>query len=232
MAFHTYLSRNLRASVFAFVALLAINSSVQSATVVNPGFEGGLYLYAADGTMDLAAGSNIITGWTVHTNNIAVVNAINTIGVVPHFNEVSLDLQGTSDVAPFGGVSQDIATVPGNSYTLHFFIGVQNDDPTKAGPASIFAAAGPASATFTNIAVGPGNQWQEFELDFVANAATSKIFFRGDSTAGGSYIGLDTVSVVDGPPGPIIPLPNAAWSGLLLLSIVIGVSKYRRRLTL
>jgi hypothetical protein len=142
---------------------------------------------------------------------------------------VSLDLQGYTDSAPYGGVSQDVATTPGTQYSLSFWIGVQNSISYAVGPASVTASAGSTSQTFTNTLSAAGIQWEQFNLDFTAPTSSTTISLSGASTAGGAYIGLDNVTLTaTGTSTPSVPLPAAFWTGLTLLVVITGAHRAHR----
>ncbi len=74
----------------------------------------------------LAPPSSAITGWTVITDHVPRLQTGNAYSIVPQDGNISLDLQGYTDSAPFGGVQQVLTTSAGQLYDLSFWIGVQN----------------------------------------------------------------------------------------------------------
>jgi hypothetical protein len=90
------------------------------------------------------------------------------------------------------------------------------------GPASLLATAGGTSQTFTNTLTGTGQQWQQFTLHFTATGAITPISFQGISTAGGAYLGLDNVSIVDA-------IPEPASLSLLMLTLPALLRRSTRR---
>ena len=70
------------------------------------------------------------------------------------------------------------------------------DHANFKGPIEVLATAGSKSNVFTFAPTGPGNQWGEFSLDFVADTDSSELSFVGISGLGGAYLGLDNVSVI------------------------------------
>jgi autotransporter-associated beta strand protein len=176
--------------------------------LANGSFDAGTYSFGGDGAQDLPPGSTTTTGWTVITNHVAPIQASNIYSIVPEDGNVSLDLQGYTDSSPYGEVQQTIATLPGAQYQLKFWIGVQNDLSYAVGPASITAIAGSTSQSFTNSLTGPGNQWQQFTMNFAASNLATTISLSGLTTQGGDYIGLDNADV------ELVALqPATFWTG-------------------
>jgi hypothetical protein len=175
--------------------------------LVNGSFDAGTYTFGGDGATSVLPGDRSITGWTVVSNVVAPISISNVYGVTPEDGTVCLDLQGYSDGSPYGGVLQTIATVPGETYDLDFWAGSQNSISYAVGPVSVQATAGGTTASFTNALTGPGNQWQEFSMDFVASGTSTDITLMGLSTAGGGYIGLDNAVVT------VVPEPTSAVLG-------------------
>jgi hypothetical protein len=216
--------------VVLVAAVLALNFASRASAanlLTNGSFESGTYTFGGDGAVALAVGSPAITGWTVVTNTIAPIEATNSYAIVPEDGNVMLDLQGYSDSSPYGGVSQDVATSPGTEYDLSFWVGVQNSISYAVGPASVTASAGATSQTFTNNLSGAGNQWEQFNLDFTASAATTTITLSGTSTGGGAYIGLDNavLQAATGPGPSTVPLPPAFWTALPVLAALAIAGK-------
>jgi len=126
-----------------------------------------------------------------------------------------LDLSGYHDNTPYGGVlqSQTIATTIGTPYRLTFDIGT--DPLYDTAPVSVQVTAGSASAIFTSTPLNP-NQWQSFNLDFIATSANTSISLVGQAGTNEKYIGLDNVNLM------IIPEPSTltlfAGAGLLVFA--------------
>jgi hypothetical protein len=172
--------------------------------LTNPSFELGDFVDRGDGFQILPIGSTAMTGWTVINDSLAwgkfPNSAVNVHPAVPRDGTFFLDLQGDGlQNAPFGGVSQSIATVEGKKYVLRFSLGTQQDEgsPFTHGPISVSASAGATSSTFSYDPSGAGSQWQEFKLVFTAQGPSTAISIIGQSTAGGAYIGLDYTSVIE-----------------------------------
>jgi hypothetical protein len=131
-----------------------------------------------------------------------------------------LDLTGYHDSSPYGGVSQTVNLVGGNSYRLSLDLGTSQTISVSAGPISVLVTAGNVSQSFTydpptgNLV----NIWQTFGLDFTANSNSTTVSIIG--TMGNKYIGLDNVSMVP------TPIPGAAW---LLGTGLVGLVGLKRR---
>lgn len=110
-----------------------------------------------------------------------------------------LDLTGNTDSGSATGVQRTIATIPGSTYLLSFFIGNVVDTGGICGTSSTVNVVidGVPLASFTSKA-GKGSSsqvWKKFSTEFVAeNAQTAIAFINGDP-AGDFDNGLDGVSV-------------------------------------
>jgi Protein of unknown function (DUF642)/PEP-CTERM motif len=143
--------------------------------------------------------STSITGWTVigaSGSELAWIGPTNPYsGAASYASNGSyfLDLTGYNDGAPYGGVSQTIATTPGSSYRLSFDLG--DDQAYNGGYTSdaITASAGSTSQTFYS-STDPGtDDWATQTLDFTAAGSETTISLVG--AQGWAYIGLDNVIV-------------------------------------
>jgi hypothetical protein len=192
--------------------------------LINGSFETGTYTFGADQGTSLPPGSTQITGWTVITNTVAPLGAGNPYQITAQDGNVSLDMQGYGNAAPYGAVQQTIPTLAGLDYLLTFYVGVQNNVGSGMGPASVTATAGGTSQLFTNTnnTPGSGQQWQLMQLPFTATGPTTTIVLAGTSTFGGQYIGLDNASVE-----LVTPIPEPA--GLAILGAGAAALLVRRR---
>jgi hypothetical protein len=204
-------------------ASLGVAASTQANLLTNGSFELGGFVNQGNDTMSLAAGSTVITGWTVVTDTTAWIGATNPFGLTANNGSFFLDLTNYQAGAPFAGMSQTIATTPGATYSLSFDLG---SSTFWGRPDSITASASGTSQTFTAPTTGGNNDWQSISLQFVASSASTTVLLQGAS--GNNYIGLDNADVefVSGPgPGPV-PEPTA----LALLGVgLAGVAASRRR---
>ncbi|CAM5784430.1 DUF642 domain-containing protein [Rhizobacter fulvus] len=207
-------------AVPAIGALLASNAHANLLT--NGSFESGLFVNQGNATMSLAAGSSVISGWTVVNDTAAWIGAGNPFGLSAHDGNFFLDLTNYQAGAPFAGMSQVIATQPGAVYSFSFDLGSSN---LWGRPSAITASAGGTSATFTSPLTGTNNDWQHFSLAFTATSTATTVLLQG--AAGINYIGLDNVSV-DLVSLPAVPEPGT-W-GLLLagLAVLAGAARLAR----
>lgn len=170
-------------------AALAAGISAQANLLTNGSFESGAFVNQGNDTMSPAAGSNVITGWTVVTDTTAWIGPTNPFSLTASDGNFFLDLTNYQAGAPFAGMSQTIATTPGATYLLSFDLG----SSTQWGvPDSITASAAGTSATFTSPTTGV-NVWTRESMQFVASSATTTVLLQGAS--GVNYIGLDNVDV-------------------------------------
>lgn len=166
----------------------------------------------------LAPGATNLTGWTVigSGNLLWCVNG-GICSFAASDGKYYLDLTGLINVAPYAGVKQSIATLPGASYTLSFDLGARSD----AVPVGLTASAGATSALFSTTSAG----WTRHSLAFVATGATTLISLVGASVGGsGLALHLDQVSVV----GDSLPEP-ADWALMLAGLGLVGATLRQRR---
>lgn len=163
--------------------------------IVNGSFEDGDFSPVINGSwVNVIAGSTRITGWTVGGQAVDWHNP--THFNAPHTGTKIIDLNLSGfGIADTGAMLQTIATVPGQSYRLSFFLAGPNlsfPDPrevrvTVAGVPTIFSA--PASP---NTALA----WYERTLDFTATSAATTLEFSSVNGSGFWGALLDDVSVV------------------------------------
>ena len=160
----------------------------------------------------------ILPGWSLLGDDVLWCSNTNALGLRSPYGEWFLDLTGTRDIPPYGGVTQTIATTPQTSYELRFALGTHQDLAAFRGPVTVAVSVGTVTNTFT---LAPdtrsvGNIWQTFSMPFTAFAASTVISIRGIDSAGGAYIGLDQVTVVPAidiqPPPLSITLPAGPFN--------------------
>jgi hypothetical protein len=174
--------------------------------------------------MILPVGSTSITGWTVVTDQLAWIDTGNPWGLSAQDGDRFLDLTAYPAGAPFGGISQSIATVPGQQYLLSLYLGSYTQR-WGGPPVSILAAAGGTNQTFTVSTTSTASTWTPFSMLFTANAANTAITLTG--SAGFQYIGLDNVSV-EHVGGGATPEPATYTLILAGLGILAG-ARYRQQ---
>ena len=163
--------------------------------IVNGSFEitDGKFVADQYGLMSLLTGSTTIRGWTTTIAELAWSNNNNTFGASTPFGAYWLDLTGYHDRAPYAGVTQTIATRPGESYRLSLAVGSNASFPDAGGEKVVSVSAGGSEMTFamkgTNLS---GDYWGHFSFQFTAHSIDTVITISG-ITASGVYLGLDDV---------------------------------------
>jgi hypothetical protein len=179
------------------------------------------FVNVSNDTDNLAVGSTAMTGWTVTgSESLAWIGPTNPFGLTAPASGgmYFLDLTDYNAGAPFSGVSQNIATTAGATYSLTFELG---SSPAYGLQDGVTASAGSHSQIFTTTNSGSQtNLWQTESLSFTASGTSTTISIVGNS--GSNYIGLDNVGVVQ----TAVPLPATAY---LMLSGLLGVGAMARR---
>jgi hypothetical protein len=223
-------SRCALTHIGATAALLAVLSSPARAAdmVTNGSFELGSFINDGNETMTFNAGATTITGWTAVGRQMSWITTPNPWGLSAQDGTFFLDLTAYNTGAPFGGVTQNISTVPGQQYDLSFYLGSYTQR-WGGPPVSILAAAGTTSQTFIVSTSSTSSTWTPFSLLFTASSATTPITLTG--AAGVAYIGLDNVSV--NPAGTAaVPEPGSyvlMAVGLGLLSVCLRQRRHPAR---
>jgi hypothetical protein len=158
---------------------------------VNGSFEAGTPLNAC-ASETITSGTALGTGWMVTAGSVQRVRAsssCNTQGA-PKFGDFFVDLLDA------GEIRQAIATTPGKSYRLTFWL----SGDCAGGPSTkrVIASLGSATQTFDHACVGSAVQaWRRCTLEFIANSAITNLSLK--SLAGGSSNGplVDGVRVED-----------------------------------
>jgi hypothetical protein len=181
-------------SAVAVAATVAVSAPALGVNLITNGsFESGNYEYNGQGAQSLQPGSTVMSGWTVTTSELAVIGPDNSFNIKAHDGGVSLDLAGYHDSTPWSGVTQDVATTPGVSYELTYWIGAYFSE------SKVTATAGGTSATGTGMFAAGSNEvnWTQATLDFVATSSVTTISLVGAQGSNfGTLLGLDDVSLV------------------------------------
>lgn len=199
----------------------------QALPITNASFELGTFVNDGNGTMVLPVGSTVMTGWTVTGDQLAWIISPNPWGLSAEESNRFLDFTAYPAGAPFGGVTQTLATVAGQQYQVNYFLGSYTQR-WGGPPVSILASAGSTSQTCTVSTTSTASTWTPCSMLFTATSASTPLTLLG--TAGFQYIGLDNVSVdeVAAGPGPS-PVPEPGT--LMLLGGGLAALTIRRRWT-
>jgi hypothetical protein len=191
--------------------------------VPNGGFDDATnFVVNAQDTDTLAGGSTAMPHWTVLPGrSINWIGPANTFALTGnhYYLDLSGNLTGFQGGGPFGGVTSDVATIPGRRYLLMFDM---QSSFKYGGDVAITASAGSASGTFEVDSHADQSLALE-RLIFRAAGPTTTIQLVG--AKGVDYIGLDDVKLGRAPGRAPEP---AAWAMLGLGLFGIGGLLRRR----
>jgi Protein of unknown function (DUF642)/PEP-CTERM motif len=209
----------LIASAHALGANLLSDGSFESPTVPVGGFS------------NFGTGASI-GGWTVVGPQASIVSGSfsqNGISFVAEDGAQWVDLTGDGSNRS-EGVEQSVATVPGHSYVLSFWVGNVNN------PGGIFGTTssvdlvinGAPYGTFTNSCTTCTSTqgWEQFTSSFVASGATTMVTFLNEDSPSDNSNGLDNVVLT----GQSAGVPEPATLTLLALGLAGTLWPRRRRL--
>lgn len=206
-------------STFA-IAMALFPVAANADLITNGSFELGTFVNDGNETMTFSTGTTAITGWTAVGRQFSWITTPNPWGLSAQDGTFFLDLTAYNTGAPFGGVTQSVATTIGEQYELSFFLGSYTQR-WGGPPVSILASAGGTSQTFTVSTASTASTWTPFSLLFTATSTSTAITLTG--AAGVAYIGLDNVSVNPAGTSPVPepgPLASIA-TGVALLGLIL-----------
>jgi hypothetical protein len=174
------------------VAALSVAYPAKANLITNPGFETGDF-----------------TGWT--TGGGSVMGSFN--GVSPHSGSFQAVFSGPSVV-----LSQTLATMAGQSYTVDFWMAAVNVDPGGG----MFGVFWGGSNVFAHAFAVGNTPYTEFTFNVTASSASTNLAFS--IAPDSSSIFLDDVSVT--PAG----VPDAGSTLPLLGFASLGLAALRRKL--
>jgi hypothetical protein len=244
------IARTLKHSIGGIILItLATTGSAQAANLVQNGnFDLGTIPSDANGNLLFTVGNpfSSIPFWqtigSTPDTNVALIDNTFGYGLSSDSGSNFVDLTGTKETGPWGGIQQIIPTVANTEYVLSFALGYNSDYP---GPIGITVDVGAESQGFTYNTPAKGNIWKKFGFSFTAQSSATPISFK--ATQGGSgffkYVGLDSVSVFEAPPfpptgGPVFapgpvsdpPVATPEPSAILGLTILSMGTLIQRRL--
>jgi hypothetical protein len=207
----------------AICGLALICSPSHAATITNGDFEQpgtGAFTF-------LTTDSTFITGWTFTSNGEQIgYNQSGANGGVPAQSGNYYVSWGHSTTTG-GQLAQTFATTPGATYTLTYYLELQQGDNANSATATLTDASTSAIlATQMTAITDPTfvQIWQQETLSFIAAGNTTTLTFFDSTPAfggGSSNWGLDTVSIaglsddVSSTPLPAsLPLLGSALAGL------------------
>jgi len=219
----------LRACVALTLVGAAASAHANTNLLTNGSFELGTFTNQGNDTETFTAGSTVMTGWTTTGNFVSWIGPTNPFLLSAQDGSNFLDLTGYHTGAPFGGVTQTIATTPGKQYDLSFYLGSYTA-VWGGPPVSITAVAGGTTGVFTNGSATSSSTWTLENLAFTAAGTSTPISLIGD--AGVEYIGLDNIGVQcvnTGGCGGGTGVPEPGVLGLMSLGLAaVGLVRRRR----
>jgi Protein of unknown function (DUF642)/PEP-CTERM motif len=218
----------MRRVIFAATLGLLTSASALGANLLTDGsFEtpavpsGGFMNFGTAATLD---------GWTVVGPQVSIVSGSftqNGISFLAEDGTQWLDLTGDGSNRS-EGVQQSVATVPGQTYTLSFWVGNVNNVGGIFGTTSSvdLLLNGAPDGTFTNSCTTctAAQAWEQFTTSFVASGTTTLLTFLNEDGPTDNSNGLDNVVLT----GKAAAVPEPATLGLLTLGLV-GLVRARRR---
>jgi hypothetical protein len=178
---------------------------------------------------NFGSGSTGITGWTVVGPEASVVSGsfsqeCCTFPAADGVQWLDLTGDGTNSVE---GVEQTIATTPGTTYDLSFWVGNTFDSGGIFGTTStvnvrLGGIGGTLIDTATNSSTTPGTLiWQQFTTSFTASGSSTTLDFLNGDPSGDNSNGLDNVVLTAAgtttvPEPATLPLVGIGLAGLCI----------------
>lgn len=166
-----------------------------------------------------------LPGWTVlNTGDVALIEKDLVIGAFTfpaQDGDYWLDLTGNENNGVAKGVTQDVATTIGESYTLSYFVGNIIPGQTSTVDLAIndIAFASSTNSVSTNVL-----DWRLFTHSFIASSSTTKITFTNGDPVQDISNGLDNVVLVES------AVPESGALAVLSVGLMgLGLQIRRRR---
>lgn len=190
------------------------SGAAHSASIVNGSFEDPI---TNSNFTTFTAGSTGITGWTVGSGSIDLVDNL----WIAQQGDNAIDLDGSS----VGSIYQDIVgLIIGTAYGVTFHMsGNESGNPTIK-TMDVSAGGTTTGYSFDDSSGGAAaGVWEQNLFTFTAGSTTERLTFQ--STTGGTAFGpaIDNISIAA---VSAVPLPAG---GALLLSGLIGFGALRRK---
>src|SRR5215471_4346756 len=116
--------RIIRGLLVSIASVVLAAAHLEAAPIVlNGSFESGTLVNDGNQTQTFSAGPTAITGWAAVGRQVSWIDAGNPFFLSAEDGNRFLDLTAYNPGAPFGGVTQTIATDPGQQYLLTYFLG-------------------------------------------------------------------------------------------------------------
>jgi hypothetical protein len=145
-----------------------------------------------------------------------------TLHFHPQHGMQSLDLTGEGNQGTTNGIKQSVATLPGSSYTLTFWVGHQYSLAPGyfGGPGAVgLYLDGQSVGSFAHsLDTFEDVTWMPFRYTFTATGSQTVIAFQNATPVGNNYAGLDNVSLVEVPEPASLALAMIGLVGIVLAS--------------
>jgi choice-of-anchor C domain-containing protein len=203
------------------VVLLACIGGVSANLVTNGGFE----MPTAANPWTTFFTGNGLTGWTITSGSIDLINGY----WQPHSGSQSIDLSGNSP----GMITQNITTIPGDSYDLSFWM-AGNPDIQEVKTLGVYWNGAELGTTYTFDSTGHTHAdmgWKEVTIPGLQATGTSTEigFLDIQPQSDPCGVALDDISVVpasqSAPEFPTLAVPGAMIVGLLGVVLFIRRGK-------
>ena len=192
------MSRNLLVGVAGLAAAIQLAAPARANLIVNGSFESPAV--PVGGYTNYPGGSTGITGWTV----VGVDSSVGSTAFVQsgiafhsqHGNQF-LDTAGVTSNSSASGVSQNVPTTAGASYTLSFYVGSCTDNNFFYPSTVDLSINGGPRAHYTN-PNAPSDQlnWMQFTVSFTATGSSTVITFYNGGAPNNYESNLDNVTLV------------------------------------
>lgn len=186
----------------ALIALCVSAATAKANLITNGSFEAPLV--PVGGFLNYGTGSTLITGWTVVGAEASIVST----KYAPNFKFPAedgnqwLDLTGDLSNQKGEGVEQTVATTPGTTYDLSYFVGNQVNPGGPWGTTStvnVYVDGALIQTAVNSMGAGGTTQvWEQFSTSFVASSSSTTLAFLNEDPITDNSNGLDNVVLTPG----------------------------------